>query len=103
MQSFHQLSLLHLLPLLGGGGANLKTSKEDLVPVLPHDEGASGTDKRLKQVQNDLEQEVEVERPGDRLTAGDLLVGEGAGYWIVFIQFAHAVFSHHLTVEAAGL
>lgn len=70
------------MPLLGGGRANLKTSEEDLVPVLPHDEGTDGTDKRLENVQYDLEQEVEGECPSDHLTVDNILIGEGAGYWV---------------------
>ena len=97
------ISTLHLLPLCGGGRANLKTSKEDLVTVLPHDEGAHGTDECLGQVQYDLEQEVERECPGDHLTVTDCLVGKGAGYWVFLVQCAHAVFSDLHTAEAAGL
>lgn len=94
---------LNLVPLLCGGRTNLKAGEEDLVPVLPHDEGGDGAHESLEQVQYDLEQEVEGERPSDRLAAGDLLVGEGAGDWVVWLQSAHAVPSHLLTAEAAGL
>lgn len=95
---------LNLLPLLGGGGrADLEASEKDLVTVLPHDEGTGGADERLGQVQHDLEQEVECECPSYRLTVADSLVGEGAGYWVILMQFAHAVLSHVLTAQATGL
>lgn len=81
----------------------MKTGEKDLVAVLPHDEGTDGTDERLDQVQHNLEQEVERERPGDLLTVADSLVGEGAGYWVIMIQCAHAVLSQLLTVERTGL
>lgn len=97
------LITLNLLPVLRGGRADLETSEEDLVTVLPHDEGTDGTDDCLGQVQHDLEQEVERECPGDHLTVADPLVGEGAGYWVVSIQPAHAVLFHLIAVEAAGL
>lgn len=71
--------------------------------MLPHDEGTDGTDECLGQVQHDLEQEVECERPGDHLTVADSLVGEGAGYWVSLIQCAHAVLPLLLTPEATGL
>lgn len=88
---------LNLLPLLEGGRANLQTSKEDLVAVLPHDEGTDGTDERLDQVQHNLEQEVECECPIDHLTVTDSLVGEGASYRVLWVQCAHAVLSHLVT------
>ena len=71
--------------------------------MLPHDEGADGTDQRLDHVQHDLEQEVERQCPGDHLTVVDSLVGEGAGDWILQVQFAHTVLSHLLTCEVTGL
>lgn len=94
---------LNLLPLLGGGRANLKTSEKDLVTVLPHDEGADGTDECLGQVQHDLEQEVECEGPSYHLTVADSLVGKGASYRVILMQFANAILSHMLTAEATGL
>lgn len=97
------LITLNLLPLLGGGRANLKTSKEDLVTLFPQDEGTSGADKCLGQVEHNLEQEVKRERPGYDLTVADSLVGESAGDWVVLVQFARAVLSRILTAEAAGL
>lgn len=89
--------------MLGGGGANLKASEEGLVTVLPHDEDTDGADESLGQVQQDLDQEVERERPGDHLAVTDSLVGEGAGYWVFFIQHAHAVLSNLLTAEVTSL
>lgn len=71
--------------------------------MLPHDEGTGGADERLGQVQHDLEQEVECECPSYHLTVADSLVGEGAGYWVILMQFAHAVLSHVLTAQATGL
>lgn len=71
--------------------------------MLPHDEGADGTDQRLEHVQHDLEQEVERERPGDHLAVVDALVGEGAGYRVLQVQPAHAVLPHPLAREVTGL
>lgn len=73
--------------------------------MFPHDEGTDGTHECLGQVQHDLQQEVECERPGDHLAVAHSLVGEGAGYWVIFIliQCAHAVLSRLLTSEATGL
>lgn len=96
-------SVLDLMPLLGKGRANLKAGEKHLVTVLPHDKGTGGTRQCLGQVQHDLEQEVDGECPGDRLTGVDSLVGEGACYGVILIQFAHAVRSQLLTAEAAGL
>lgn len=101
MQSFP--TALNFLPLLGGGRADLEASEEHLVAVLPHDEGSHGTDERLSQVQNDLEQEVECERTCDHLTVADPLVDEGASYGVFIVQRARTVFSSLLTDEAAGL
>lgn len=100
---FLLLITLNLLPLLGGGRANLKTSKEDLVTAFPQDEGSGDADKCLGKVEHNLEQEVKRERPGHDLTVADSLVGENAGDGVVLVQFAHAVLSHILTAEAAGL
>lgn len=71
--------------------------------MLPHDEGPDSADDRLDQVQHDLEQEVERERPGDHLAVADSLVGEGAGDRVTWVQSAHAVLSHLHTAEPAGL
>lgn len=96
------MGVLNVLPL-GGGGADLKAGEEHLVAVLPHDEGPDGTHHCLEQVENDLQQEVEGEGPGDHLAVTDSLIGEGASYWVLLIQSAHAVLARLLTPEAAGL
>lgn len=93
----------NLLPLLRGGGANLKTSEKDLVTVLPHDEDGHGADQRLDQVQYDLDQEVEGERSCYDLTVADFLVGEDAGYWVILLQFALTVLFHLHAAQAASL
>ncbi|TNN57409.1 hypothetical protein EYF80_032378 [Liparis tanakae] len=69
-------SVSDLMPLLGKGRANLKAGEKHLVTVLPHDKGTDGTRQCLGQVQHDLEQEVDGERPGDRLAGAHSLVGE---------------------------
>lgn len=97
------MTALNLLPLLGGRRTNLQTSKEDLVAVLPHEEGPDGTDERLGQVEYDLDQEVKSEGLGYHLTVADSLVGEGACDWVILLQRAHAVLSDVPTGEATGL
>lgn len=92
---------LNFLPR--GGRANLKTCKEDLIAVLPHDEGTNGADKCLGQIEDDLDQEVECESTGDRLAVADSLISESASYWVVFIEPAGALVSLLLTDEAAVL
>ena len=89
--------------MLGGGRADLKTSEEDLVTVLPQDEGTDGTDEGLGQVQHDLDQKVDCECPGDHITVTGPLEVERTGYWVIVIQFADAVFSQLFTAKAAGL
>lgn len=91
------------MPLLGVGRANLQAGEEDLIAVLPHDEGTDSADQGLDQIQHDLEQEVERESPGDDLTVLDPLIGEGASYGVVGVQGAHTVISLLVAREAAGL
>ena len=89
--------------MLSGGSGDLKPGEEHLVPVLPQDEGPDATDQRLGHVQDDLEQEVERERPADHVTAAGALVDEGACYRVISVQGAHAVLVHLLAAEATGL
>lgn len=93
----------NLLPLLRGGGADLKTSEKHLVTVLPHDEDGHGADQRLDQVQHELDQEVEGKRSCYDLTVADFLVGEDAGDWVILLQFALAVLFHLHAAQAASL
>lgn len=95
--------MLNFLPLLGGGRADLKTSEEDLIAMLPHDEGTDSTDNGLNQVQQYLEQEVKCERPGDYLAVTDPLIVESTSYWVILIQYTHTVLSRLLTDEVTGL
>lgn len=71
--------------------------------MLPHDEGTDGADQGLGQVQHNLDQEVEREGPSYHLTVADSLVGKGARYGVVLMQFAYAVIFNRLTAQAAGL
>lgn len=90
------------MPLLGGRRADLQPREEDLIAMLPHDEGPHGTDQRLGQVQQDLNQEVERKGPGYRLAVTDVLIDEGSSDWVSLIQHARAVSLFLLTGEAAG-
>lgn len=94
---------LNFLPLLGGGRADLKPREEDLVTMPPHDEGTHGTDQRLSQVEDDLDQEVQRKCPCNPLAVTDFLIDEGASDGVLLIQHAHAAPSFLLTGEAAGL
>lgn len=95
--------MLNLLPLLRGRRADLHAGEEDLVTVLPHDEGTDGADEPLNQVQYDLEQEVHGEGPRDLLAVADPVVGESASYGVAGVQCAHAGVSHRRTAHVTGL
>lgn len=88
--------------MLAGGGAHLQANKEDLVAVLPHNEGPQQADYGLGQVEHHLQQVVEHERARDGRAVAHLGIGKGTSNGVFRLQCAYAVLCYLPAHKAVG-